>query len=101
MDRAQCTEVTVQEQAQQKSEITLKGDLTMVSNDLEKDMDIQMQLMGDLFPKGDVQLLNHEMDLDIFSWIYKKLLLRPSMISLDGKNYLGKKCYYKYYLLDI
>lgn len=36
MDRAQCTEVTVQEQAQQKSEITLKGDLTMVSNDLEK-----------------------------------------------------------------
>lgn len=38
----------------------------MTSNDIKKDMDIQEDLINNLFPKGDVQPLNQEMDLDYF-----------------------------------
>lgn len=60
-------------------EINLNGDLNV----------IQMDLLNNLFPKGDEQILNQETALDksfFFSWIYKRALLRLGKTFLEVTN---------------
>lgn len=49
---------------------------------------IQMDLINNLLPKGDEQILNQETDLDksFFFWICKRALLRHGKTLLEVTN---------------